>query len=59
MTDITFNGMTMEYSVVEKMMDPELKAELQSEVQTLSEQAFLDAYMLAHKEKYGKDFLQG
>ncbi|MDX1810927.1 MAG: hypothetical protein R3240_03200 [Gammaproteobacteria bacterium] len=57
MVDITFFGMTMEYSAIESQMDQELKAEI---MQTLSdEQEILDAYLLKHKEKYGSDFLQG
>jgi len=56
MVDITFFGMTMEYSAIENMMDPEIKAEL---LQTLNdEQEILDAYLLKHKQKYGNDFLQ-
>ncbi|MEJ2141980.1 MAG: hypothetical protein P8Y24_06440 [Gammaproteobacteria bacterium] len=58
MTDITFNGMTMEYSVVEGRMDPELKAEVESTLESYDEQILLDAYMIAHEKKYGKAFLQ-
>jgi len=58
MADITFNGMTMEYSVVEGMMDGELKDDLQSLLAEFTEQTFLDAYMEAHKLKFGQDFLQ-
>lgn len=59
MADINFNGMTMEFSVVEGMMDPELKTRVQSRLGDYSEQTLLDAYMQAHKEAFGKDFLQG
>lgn len=58
MADITFNGMTMEYSVVESMMDSKLKDDVQSGLAEFTEQSFLDAYMEAHKLKFGKDFLQ-
>lgn len=58
MADITFNGMTMEYSVVESMMDAGVKQAVESELSDTSEQAFLDAYMKAHKDKFGKEFLQ-
>ena len=57
MADITFNGMTMEFSVVEFMMDAELKQDIASRLETYSEQSLLDAYLPAHKEKFGKDFL--
>lgn len=57
MADITFNGMTMEFSVVEFMMDAELKKAITSKLETYTEQSLLDAYLPAHKEKFGKDFL--
>jgi len=56
MPDITFFGMTMEYSAVENMMDDQLKSEI---VETITdEQDIIDAYIKAHKEKFGTDFLQ-
>lgn len=58
MADITFNGMTMEFSVVEGMMDKDLKNELNASMGNPSEQELLDAYLVAHKEKFDKDFLQ-
>lgn len=58
MADITFNGMTMEFSVVENMMDADVKSEIEGANSFFTEQAFLDAYMLAHKEKFGENFLQ-
>lgn len=57
MVDVTFFGMTMEYSALENMMDADLKAEIK---QTFTdEQEILDVYLLKHREKYGSDFLQG
>jgi len=50
--------MTMEYSVVEGMMDGELKTDVESLLASFTEQTFLDAYMEAHKLKFGKEFLQ-
>lgn len=58
MADITFNGMTMEFSVVENMMDAETKTNVLSKIPNCSEQELLDAYLLQHKEKFGKEFLQ-
>lgn len=58
MADITFNGMTMEFSVVEGMMDAELRNTVESELGEYDEQTLLDTYMSAHKEKFGKEFLQ-
>ena len=59
MVDITFNGMTMEFDVVASMMDAELKSAVLGELGECTEQELLDAYMKAHKEKYGTSFLQG
>lgn len=59
MADITFNGMTMEFSVVEFMMDAETKAEIQKKNPGCSEQELLNSYLVLHKEKFGKDFLLG
>ncbi len=58
MADITFSGMTMEFSVVEGMMDTEIKQSIESELGDYTEQSLLDAYMAVHKEKFGKEFLQ-
>ena len=58
MADINFNGMTMEFSVVEGMMDQELRQELESRLGDYTEQSLLDAYMAAHRDKFGKEFLQ-
>ena len=58
MPDITFNGMTMEFSVIENMMDIDLKTNLLTSLKDCSEQELLDAYLLAHKEKFGTNFLQ-
>ena len=56
MADITFFGMTMEFSAIENMMDPDIKAQI---IANLSdEQAIVDEYIKAHKEKFGTDFLQ-
>lgn len=58
MTDINFNGMTMEFDVIESMMDTELKQEIKASLDSPSEQQILDAYLVAHKERFGNDFLQ-
>ena len=58
MVDITFNGMTMEFDVVASMMDAEIKSAVINSLGDYSEQELLDAYLIAHKEKFGSDFLQ-
>jgi hypothetical protein len=59
MSDITFNGITMEFSVLESLMDAQLKQEVTAQLGSDSEQALLDAYITAHREKFGKDFPLG
>jgi hypothetical protein len=59
MSDITFNGITMEFSVVESLMDAQLKQEVSAQLDSYSEQSLLDAYITAHREKFGKDFPLG
>lgn len=58
MVDITFNGMTMEFSVVENMMDAAMKTEILNKNPGCSEQELLDGYLQLHKKKFGEDFLQ-
>ena len=50
--------MTMEFSFVENKMDFELKGMVEAELAEYTEQSLLDAYMAAHAEKFGKEFLQ-
>ena len=59
MGDITFNGITMEFNVVETLMDATLKQDVASQLTSYSEQSLLDAYITAHREKFGKDFPLG
>jgi hypothetical protein len=57
MTDITVNGITMEFSVVENLMDPELRAEVEATLPDQDVQTLLDAYIAAHEARFGKSFL--
>lgn len=59
MADITFNGITMEFSVLESMMDAQLKQDVSVGLEQYSEQSLLDAYITAHREKFGTDFPLG
>lgn len=58
MADININGITMEYSVIENMMDAETKAQILAKNPNYSEQEILDSYIELHREKHGKEFLQ-
>ena len=57
MATISFNGMTMEFVLVEFMMDAQLKLEVATRLGRYSEQSLLDAYLRAHKEKFGSEFM--
>ncbi len=57
MADITINGMTMEYDVIAFKMDKRLKSMVEAAHPEASEQAKLDAYVLLHKQEFGKDFM--
>jgi hypothetical protein len=57
MADITVNGITMEFSVVEKMMDPQLRAEVEATLPGKFKQALLEAYIAEHEARFGKAFL--
>ena len=59
MADITFNGITMEFSVLENLMDAQLKQEVTTTLESYSEQSLLNADIAAHREKFGKDFPLG
>jgi len=59
MADITFNGITMEFSVLESLMDTQLRQAVTTQLETYTEQSLLDAYIAAHREKFGKDFPLG
>ena len=59
MTDVSFNGMTMEYRIVAFKMDRTLRVEIEQTLPDASKQDWLDAYMAAHKARFGKDFMQG
>lgn len=58
MPDITFNGITMEFDVVERMMDAEIKSKVMEALGNCSEQELIDAYLKAHRDRYGASFLQ-
>ena len=58
MVDITFNGMTMEFDIVATRMDADIKTSVTEALGDCSEQELLDAYIKAHKEKHGSEFLQ-
>lgn len=52
---ITYNGHEFEIDAARNLMDDELCEQIHGTVDT--EQEFFDAYVVAHKAKYGEDFV--
>lgn len=51
--DIIENGY---YDAAVNLMDDELREELHNELAPCSDLEFMEAYMKAHKEKFGEEF---
>jgi hypothetical protein len=51
--EIIENGM---YDAAVNLMDDEIREELHRDMVPCTDEEFLEAYMKAHKEKYGEDF---
>ena len=51
--EIIENGM---YDAAVNMMDDEIREELHRDMVPCTDEEFLEAYMKAHKVKYGEDF---
>lgn len=51
--EIIENGM---YDAAVNLMDDEIREELHAEMSPCTDEEFLEAYMKAHKEKYGEAF---
>lgn len=56
MTKITYNAQHHDIAIVANLMDDEIR-ELLAARDWTSEQAFFDAYVEAHAQKYGEDFI--
>lgn len=52
---ITIDGKQFDIAVARNLMDDELCEAIHGAVDT--EQEFVDAYLAAHKQKYGEDFV--
>lgn len=55
MTKITINGHEYDAAAVANLMDDEIREDLHSR-NFDSEQAFVDAYLAAHRAKFGEEF---
>lgn len=56
-TRVELNGHMFDTDIVVNMMDEEIRDYLHGKMAPCTEQAFLDAYMAAHLEKFGEEFI--
>ena len=57
MSIVILNGKEIDFDAAVNLMDDEVREELHSSAEWVSEQQFLDAYVQAHAAKYdGEDF---
>lgn len=56
MTKIVINNREYDFEGLVALMDDEIREELHSDLAPCTEQEFTDAYLAAHKEKYGTEF---
>lgn len=54
---VQINGQEFDSEAVVNLMDDEIREELHIKIAPCSEQAFLDAYRVAHLEKHGEEFV--
>lgn len=59
MTDINLDGMTLEYSFFESMMDEALRLEIESTLKIYSEQSLSDTYLIACRENSARISCRG
>jgi hypothetical protein len=53
---VEFNGNTVEYEIIENLMDDEIREELHAEYAPCTNQFFLDKYLEAHEAKFHEEF---
>lgn len=51
------NGSDVSYSAAVMLMDDDIRERLHYELAPCDEQTFFNAYLVAHKEKYGFEFV--
>ena len=56
MDKVSVRGQTFDLDAVVNLMDDELRERLHDQEDWPSEQAFVDAYVAAHAEKFGVQF---
>ncbi|MBG5813927.1 hypothetical protein [Pseudomonas aeruginosa] len=55
-TRVTLNGKQFDADAVANLMDDELREELSSSREWVSEQEFVNAYAAAHLDRFGEEF---
>ena len=55
--EVTINGNEYDFGAVVNLMDDEIREKLHMELAPCSDQDFIDAYLTAHLDKYGQDFV--
>lgn len=53
---VLLNGYEVDFDAIVNMMDDEIREELHNELAPCTDQEFVDAYIEAHKAKYGEQF---
>jgi len=53
---VLLNGQPVDLAGAFALMDDKLRAQLQAELTPCSTQAFMDAYVAAHRAKFGEEF---
>lgn len=54
MTKVTYNGQEIDMAAARQLMDDEICEQIHGTVDT--DQEFMDAYAVAHEEKFGAEF---
>ena len=54
---ITYDGYDYDNEVAADLMDDEIREQLHADLAPCTDQVFFDAYLVAHREKYGDDFI--
>jgi len=54
---VSLNGKMIDFALAIQVMDQDLLEELRTELESCSDQEFVDAYAQAHQKKFGEDFI--
>ena len=57
MVKVILSGKAMDFETMVHYMDDELREELHSQLAPCTEQEFAEAYVKAHLEKFGEEFV--